>query len=109
MLDIDAAPNLMAITDQPVLKSLLKDRGITAVSQAEHLKAHPDYAQADLVGQFGDKNDIDTLVLYPMENGQLPAEWPMVLIVSRITNAKTGQGVVSKFSSGGAARGRRRA
>lgn len=102
------SPDLLVITSQALLRTWFEDRDITAVTQSALVAPHPDSAHKDMIVQFGSVKDVATVALYPMAGGALPADWPMVLIVSRMAETQSGQGVVSKFSSGGG-RGRRKA
>ncbi len=109
LLPADMVPNLMAITDKLSLKAWIEGRNITVVAESSQVDPHPESAQADMIVQYGVGDDVATVALYPLAGGKLPADWPMVLIVSRMAGRQSGEGVVSKFSSGGGGQGRRRA
>ena len=109
LMDEDTVPVTVAITGDEALQAWLNDQGIETVQDGAQIFAHPDWAGMDLVAQFGSTNDAATLAVYPKTNSTLPVEWPMVLIISRMGEAQDGRGVVSKFSSGGGVRVRRRA
>jgi PAS domain S-box-containing protein len=100
-------PDLLAITDDRLLKTWMEDRNITVAPETAQVALGS--VKKDMIVQFGTINDVATVALYPMAGGTLPTDWPMVLIVSRMAGTQSGQGVVSKFSSGGGGRGRRKA
>ena len=102
-------PAVAAITGDAALQTWLKERGVEAFDDSTKALAHSGWATVDLLAQFGSMNDAATMVIYPKSGSKLPPEWPMVLIVSRVEEVQSGRGVISKFSSGGGGRGRRRA
>ncbi|MFC6639646.1 PhnD/SsuA/transferrin family substrate-binding protein [Sulfitobacter sp. JBTF-M27] len=109
LMDQAGTPAVAAITGDAALQTWLKKQGIETFDESAQAFAHSGWANVDLLAQFGSMNDGATMALYPKSNSKLPPEWPMVLIVSRMEEAQSGRGVVSKFSSGGGGRGRRRA
>ena len=109
MREPDSVPVPVAITGDSSLQSWLNDQGIAVVESAAKALAHEDWKQMDLVAQYGSAKDTATIAVYPKAKGRLPEDWPLVLIVSRLEEAQSGGGVISKFSSGGGGRGRRRA
>lgn len=109
LIPADQSAELLAVTEQGPLKTWIEARNISTVNQGSKLGAQLESAGTDMVAQYGMAKDVATVALYPMAKGKLPQDWPMILIVSRTAGIQSGQGVVSKFSSGGGGRGRRRA
>jgi PAS domain S-box-containing protein len=100
----DMSPDLLAITAQGPLKTWIEDHNIAVVAESSQVGPHLKSGETDLIAQFSTVNDVATVALYPVAGGKLPADWPMVLIVSRMAGTQSGKGVVSKFSSGGGGR-----
>lgn len=104
-----ATPDLMAMIKKGPLKVWFEGRDITTVSDTSELAMVTKTEQPDLVAHFSENNKVATLSLYPIADGKLPADWPILLIASRVAGMASGKGVVSKFSSSGGGKTRRRA
>ena len=104
-----ADPKLLAVVPDNEVKDAVTERGALAVDEAGQASAHPEWADMDIAVQFGAAVDAITVAIYPKEAGGLPKDWPVMLIVSRMEAAQNARGKVSKFTSGGGGRGRRRA
>jgi hypothetical protein len=105
-----AAPGaVVTIGAEDGLRDWMTDNGFVAAKDRGEAMAKLQDNQPDLIGQFGAGHGAGTFALFPLQNGKMPQGWPVLLIVVRTAAAKGGRGVVSKFSSGGGGRGRRRA
>lgn len=108
LTDDGTTPDLMAMIKESPLKVWAQGCDITAVSEVSELAAVSDSRQPDLVVHYSVNNQGATISLYPMAKGKLPADWPVLLIVARVAGVASGKGVVSKFSSSGGGKTRRR-
>lgn len=104
-----AAPDLVAMLKNGPLKVWIEGCDIPAVSVVSELAGVGASQRPDLVALYSENDQAATLSLYPMVTGKLPADWPAVLIVSRLAGMASGKGVVSKFPSSGGGKARRRA
>ena len=109
LLPEGAAPQIVAISGAAELSAWLTEQKIVTVPQAAQAFALSEWADTDLVLQFGNIQEAATIAIYPKEDAALPDDWPFVLLVSRVDVAESGLGKVAKFSSGGGGRARRRA
>ncbi len=98
------APVSMAVAQERKLRANLLGQGIVPLAEVAQAMAHPTLPETDVIMHFGSKDNAATMILYPKAAGQMPADWPILILVSRGDAAQTGRGVVSKFSSGGGRR-----
>ena len=101
---IESEIKTLAISkDQELRAGLVKQR-VVPVAESLTLLSHPSLPEADAVIHFGQKDKAITAVIYPTSHSRLPADWPILVLVSTGDMAETGLGIVSKFSSGGSRR-----
>jgi signal transduction histidine kinase/ABC-type phosphate/phosphonate transport system substrate-binding protein/protein-tyrosine-phosphatase len=101
--------SMLGVSNDPQITGWLRENGIKSVENKGKAITKSREESFDLIAHFGVSNDAATLAIFPMQGGKLPEGWPVILIVSKGIEKQSGRGLVSKFSSGGGGRGRRRA
>ena len=104
-----AKTTLLAITPDRELQGWLAARGVASVADAALAQSFMAQNPVDAIAQFSENARYASVTLSPLASGTLPADWPVTLITTRSEVTAGGRGIISKFTSGGGGRGRRRA